>query len=95
MGMKGNEKSYSESKAKKSAPIQRKAAQAKQSKPKKDITKITRPKATSKPKAASGTVAKKVGGGKVRSVEQTTPQAKGRIRGENTAPIGKGPRQTY
>ncbi len=79
---------------KSSKPVKQKA-QAKQTKPKKDITKITQPKATSKPRAASGTVAKKVGGNKVKSVEQTRPQVKGRVKGENTAPRGKGPRATY
>ena len=65
-------------------------------KPKRDITKITTPKPKSTPKQAIGTVAKRVGGGKkVKQAEQTKPIAKGRIRGENTAPRGKGPRATY
>ena len=65
-------------------------------KPKRDITKITTPKPKAKPRQAIGTAAKRVGGGKkVRQVEQTKPLPRGRIRGENTAPRGRGPRATY
>ncbi len=71
------------------------SSQVKKTKPRRDITKINLPKPTSKPKAASGTISKKVGTGKaVKQTEATRPQARGRIMGENTAPRGKGPKAT-
>ena len=56
--------------------------------PKRDITKMTTPKPTGKVKRATGTIDKRVGGGKVRATETTKPQAKSRIRGENTTTYG-------
>lgn len=66
----------------------KKGSTAKQ-KPKRDITKITTPKPKEKVKSASGTIQKKVGGGKVRATEQTRPQAKSRIQGETTTTYGR------
>ena len=65
------------------------ATQKKQTKPKRDITKITTPKPKGKVQSASGTIQKKVGGGKVRATEQTRPQPKSRIQGETTTTYGR------
>ena len=66
-----------------------KRGSVKEKKPKRDITKITTPQTKEKVKSASGTIQKKVGGGKVRATEQTRPQVKSRIQGENTTTYGK------
>lgn len=65
--------------------------------PKRDITKVVAPpKSGAKVKAAVGSIAKKVGSGRgVKQTEQSAPASRGRIRGENTAPTGKGPKATY
>lgn len=71
----------------KAQPTQPKTTSPK--KPKRDITKITTPKPKAKVQTASGTIDKKVGGGKVKPTEQTTVNKKARVRGENTAPMSR------
>ncbi len=66
-----------------------KRSSVKQTKPKRDITKMTTPKPKGKVQSASGTIQKKVGGGKVRATEQTRPQPKSRIQGETTTTYGR------
>jgi hypothetical protein len=69
-----------------------KRSSVKQTKPKRDITKITTPKPKGKVQSASGTIQKKVGGGKVKATEQTRPQPNkrsNRIQGETTTTYGR------
>ena len=69
---------------------------SKPKKPKRDIQKIVVPKAKERVRKAEGTIEKKVGSGRVvKQVEPTRPIARRRVKGEDTAPRGKGVRPTY
>jgi hypothetical protein len=64
-------------------------------KPKRDIQKITTPKPQSKVRQAAGTTTGKVSRRGPKPTEETRPTARGRVRGVETTPRGRGPRPTY